>query len=300
MNNKVDLMIVGAQKAGTTSLNQYLSQHPQIFTHYALEFSMFADLDEYEKGFAYHYKKGLTPDSKKKSAHALFAAKRVDLIYDIELLKKLKEHNAGVKIVLVLRNPIERAFSAFGYCHFNGMEPYTLFEDAIYKNDPHRFENEAFKKSCDYIGRSTYAENIKKLTSLFPVENIKIYLFEEMIKDLNKHLNEMSAMLSLPSFSFDTSVKFNEQRALRSRSFSKLLAPGKFKNLKIIMPVRYRVMLKRKLKSLNSAGNIQKNNSKRIDENTRAYLRDVFKNDVVELETITNLPVRKFWPEYFS
>jgi len=300
MNNKVDLMIVGAQKAGTTSLNQYLSQHPQIITHYALEFSMFAGLDEYEKGFEYHYKQSITPESKKKSPDAFFVAKRVDLIYDAQLLEKLKEHNPDVKIVLVLRNPVERAFSAFGYCHFNGMEPYTLFEDAIYKNDPLRFDNEIFKKNCDYIGRSMYAENIKKLTSLFPAKNIKIYLFEEMVKDLNKHLNEMGAMLSLSSFNFDTSVKFNEQRALRSRSFSRLLAPGKFKSLKVIMPVRYRVMLKRKLKALNSINDDQKNRSKKIDENTRMYLRDVFRNDVRELETITNLPVRKFWSEYFS
>jgi hypothetical protein len=299
MNNKVDLMIVGAQKAGTTSLNQYLSQHPQIFTHYTLEFSMFESLNEYAKGFAYHYKQCTTPGSKKKSAHAFFAAKRVDIIYDMQLLEKLKEHNPDVKVVLVLRNPIDRAFSAFGYCHFNGIEPYTLFEDAVYKNDPLRFEKEEFKRSCDYIGRSTYAVNIKNLTSLFPAQNIKIYLFEEIVKDLNKYLNEMGTMLSLPSFNFDTSVKFNEQRVLKSRLFSRLLAPGRFKNLKLIMPVRYRVMLKRKLKTLNSA-DAQKNDTKKIDNNTRAYLREIFRGDVKELESLTDLPVKKFWPEYFS
>ena len=56
-----------------------------------------------------------------------------------DLLFKLKEHNPHVKLVIVLRNPIDRAFSAFLYCRSNGIEPYTKFEEAVFLNDPLRF-----------------------------------------------------------------------------------------------------------------------------------------------------------------
>ncbi|MGB5024324.1 MAG: sulfotransferase domain-containing protein [Saprospiraceae bacterium] len=301
MNNKIDLMIIGAQKAGTTSLNKYLSQHPKIITHNTQEFFMFADVEEFEKGFDHHFKTEVGKNDKKNKENAFFVGKRVGLIYNKELLLKLKEHNPEVKIVLVLRNPIERAFSAFRYCRQVGMEPYTSFEDAIFENDPNRFgENKNFKRNCDYLFRSMYNPHIETLYSLFKPENIRIFLFEEIILDLNKYLNEMVSMINLPGFDFNTKEKYNQTKKTRSTFVSGILSPGKFKIIRNLLPLQYRLKLKNSLRNLNMQEIENKKEKVLMKVGTRKFLLDNFKSDVLAVNKSTELPIQKYWPEFFN
>src|SRR5688572_6669330 len=123
MKNKIALMIVGAQKAGTTSLNNSLAQHPKIFTHETLEFGLFRDNEEYNKGLDFFLKNTVSKSDSSNPEKNIFIAKRVGLLHNEEMLLKLHGLNPNVKIVAVLRNPIDRAFSAFWYCRKTGMEP---------------------------------------------------------------------------------------------------------------------------------------------------------------------------------
>jgi hypothetical protein len=297
MKHKPDLMIIGAQKAGTTSLNTYLSQHPGIYTHYTLEFGLFSSLNDYSKGFD-HWFNIAVKDKRKFSDQNLFLAKTVGLMYKEELLLELRELNPAVKIIVILRNPIERAYSAFWYCKKNGIEPYDNFNDAVFLNDPDRFSNKAFQQDCDYIGRSSYLSYLKTIFNIFPSENVRVFLFEEMITDLNKYLNEIVLFSGLPGFNFNTSVRYNEGKELKSKFLAKLLAPRKNTVLKNLIPPFYRTKLKQRLKRSNAKKNeaIEK---KLIDTKTRDHLREVFSADVDELENFTKLPVRKYWKEFF-
>ena len=54
MAEKISLLIAGAPKAGTTSLNNYLAQHPNIYTHFTTEFNMLADMKDFDMGVDYH------------------------------------------------------------------------------------------------------------------------------------------------------------------------------------------------------------------------------------------------------
>ena len=102
-------------------------------------------------------------DKRKNDPSCCFVAKSVGLMYKPELLKKLREENPNIQLIIVLRNPVERAYSAFLFCEKEGIEPYKEFEDAIFVNDISRFNGDkAFELACDYIGRSSYLQNIKK------------------------------------------------------------------------------------------------------------------------------------------
>ncbi|MBS1730632.1 MAG: sulfotransferase, partial [Bacteroidetes bacterium] len=100
MKDKIALMIIGAQKAGTTSLNNYLAQHPQIYTHFTLEFTLF-NRDHYKNGFDYYFENSIS-DHRKNDPNCLFIAKSVGLLYKPELLQKLKEDNPNTQIIIVL------------------------------------------------------------------------------------------------------------------------------------------------------------------------------------------------------
>lgn len=305
MGNTVNMMIVGAQKAGTTSLNNYLSQHPKIYTHNTLEFGLFLDDASYKRGLDYYLKNTVSEDVKRNKEKSVFVAKRVGLMNNEAMLEKLYEFNPDVKIVAVLRNPIDRAYSAYQYCRQNGIEPYDKFEDALFINDMARFGgNSKHQRDCDYIGRSNYLMHLKKLYSIFPAENIKLFLLEEIVTNFNSYLNEMCAFVGLEAYSFNTSVKYNEASDPKSQTVAKLLASGKKNRLVNIIPLKLRIKIKQQLKNINRVNKQGSNNKLKepkhvINNETRAYLKSIFSVEMKELENFTNLPLQKYWPEFF-
>lgn len=300
MTDKIELMIIGAQKAGTTSLNRYLLQHPAISTHNTIEFGMFADEAAFNRGFDYYYQNSVDTIVKNDKSKTHFVAKRVGLMNNKLLMQKLLEHNAAVKVVVVLRHPIARAFSAFQYCRNKGMEPYDNFEDAVYKNDPIRFKGNArIQKNCEYILRSNYLQHLKNVYEIFPAHQVKILLLEQMTGDLNHYLNEMVTWVGLTNYDFDISIRYNEMEATHSVSVAKMLSPGKADFIKNILPLAWRTKIKNVLRGANTKAG-QNNIKTELKESTRQYLLQVFKKDICELQTFTKLPLQQYWPDLFE
>jgi sulfotransferase family protein len=295
MKPRIDAMIVGAQKAGTTSLNQYLSQHQNIYTHEPQEFGMFADVKAFEKGFDYHYKN--TVIASIDPSKNIFVAKHARAMYEKELLIKLKEHNSDVKIIAVLRNPIDRAYSAFTYFRKNGMEPFENFDDCIYKNDTSRFKGNAkIQKNCNYLELSSYSKYLRDIYEIFPEENVRIYIFEQIISDLNFYLNDMCRLIGVSSgIHFNTEKKYNEKGKARSQLISQLTAPGKNKIFKNIFPYKLRAKLRKFIKQ----ANLKKDDSfENMSPQTRQFLKDYFNTEVANVASLLNMPVQEFWKDF--
>ncbi len=300
MSGKIELMIIGAQKAGTTSLNMYLQQHPNIATHHTIEFGMFADENSYKKGFQYHYNNAVDEMVKNDKRKSHFIAKRVGLMNNKALLAKLIEHNPRVKVLIVLRHPVYRAFSAFQYCRNKGMEPYNNFEDAVYKNDPSRFKgNTRIQKNCEYLLRSSYLQHLKNVYEIFPAEQVKVLLLEQMTINFKDQLNDIVEWIELPVFDFDISVRFNEREDTYSNAVAKLLSPGKTGKLINMIPAKWRLKIKSVLRNSNTKSS-QKNKEKiQLEDSTKDYLIQYFKKDIHELASFTKLPLAEYWPDLF-
>ena len=108
-DRKIDLFIVGAQKAGTSSLKNYLSEHPEVSTHLPQEFSYFYDDNEFEKGEEFALGKYYND----KADFKVRIAKHAHLYSSEKAIKRLHEHNPDCKIIFILRNPVERTFSSY-------------------------------------------------------------------------------------------------------------------------------------------------------------------------------------------
>lgn len=297
MNSTINLAIIGAQKAGTTSLNKYLAQHPNIYTHFTQEFSMLASPEDFNNGLEKNIQETVQKSILVNPQKNCFVAKRVGVMYNEEMMQKFHEAFPDCKIIIILRNPVDRAFSAFKYCRMSGMEPYKKFEDAIFINDESRFKDKKFKRNCDYIFRSSYLKPIKNIYKIFPADNVQIYLFEEIIKNLNQPLNEMVGMLNLPQFEFDTNKNYNEGAFAKSETLSKVIAPGNFGILKKIFSAEQRMKLKLFLKKLNAGKGRLK--QEKLQPSTREHLINTFKSEVIELEFFLNLPIKKYWSDFF-
>ena len=297
MHSTIQLAIIGAQKAGTTSLNKYLAQHPNIYTHFTQEFSMFGSTRDFDDGLEKNIKESVPKSVYENPEKNCFVAKRVGVMYNEEIMQKLHQAFPACKIIVILRNPVERAYSAFKYCRMSGMEPYKQFEDAIFINDESRFKNQNFKRNCSYIFRSSYLKPVENIYRIFPAENVKIYLFEEIVKNLKQPLNEMVSLLGLSPFEFNTAKNYNEGAYSKSDRLAQLAAPGSFSGLKKFFSTEQRMKMKLFLKKLNAGRG--KQSKEQLSASTREHLINVFKDEVAELQNISNLPLQNYWPEFF-
>lgn len=246
---EIDFMIIGSQKAGTSSLLYYLSQHPKILVHHTYEFVYFFQDDVYEQGYENAFKHNYKQEGQEDK---FLLAKNVMVMYSHEALKRLYEHNPDVKIIIVLRNPVSRAYSSFWYAKTTGREVATTFEEAINKGKTEATNNKYIQQNLQYLEMGEYARYIKTVMEIFPAENVKVIIFEEFIKNLKAGLNEVVTYLNLQSFEFDTTKKVNESRAAKSQFIANITAPGKKSKWTKLIPIKYRNKLRKLLTKHNS------------------------------------------------
>jgi hypothetical protein len=213
---KISLMIGGAQKAGTTSLKNYLGQHPGLQTHHHKEFAYFVDDAAFNEGYPSAKRKYFSPDKK----NAILLGKSAGLYINEKALSRLRDHNPECKLVLILRNPVERTYSSYlmekNYGAIN--EPFEIVRDIIHKADSKDWRYEFF------IGMSLYSKKLEMIYRYFPKEQVKIVRFEELSIHPNEVCKDIFRWMNLdPDFTPDTSVKHNVTTVTRSQTYGKLL-----------------------------------------------------------------------------
>jgi hypothetical protein len=180
MVQPVKLMIAGAQKGGTSSLHYYLGQHPDVCTHKQLEMMYFAEDSIHKRGYQHAWDRYFRCEDDQRK---IILAKNVGIMYLPQAMKRLYDHNQDVQLVISLRHPVDRAYSAYWYARQMGWEELLTFEDAI-NADPDRFANDQIRqRGCAYIDRSRYAKHLKILFQIFKREQVKIILFEDVRSD---------------------------------------------------------------------------------------------------------------------
>lgn len=269
---KIDIMIIGAQKAGTSSLKKYLAQYPDFCTHDTLEFTYFVNNDEYEEGYEGSFQRHF--QSYKEGNKIV--AKSVGIMYLPESLKRLKEHNPDVKVVIVLRHPVERAYSAYWYARRYGWETIEVFEESI-KADQSRFNGRWLaKRFCDYIERSDYFKHIYRIYKIFDPAQVHIILTDEMNKDtvgVCKSIMEGFGYDASPSI--DVRQKYNRSALPKYNLLTQMFTdknPMK-KFIKVIIPSSVGKKIKRAVIKMNE----REFTPPPIRRETRAELLEYFK-----------------------
>ena len=173
---KLDFIVAGAQKSGTTALNYYLKRHPQIALPIKKELHFF-DNDELFAGGNVSY----------EPLHEMFRPARVGSIagentpiylYWRPALPRIRDYNPAMKFIVILRNPIERAFSQWNMQRTRRIEPFD-FLDAV-GAEPGRIAASAPKqvRKFSYVDRGRYAEQLERAFRLFPRERFLVIKYE--------------------------------------------------------------------------------------------------------------------------
>jgi hypothetical protein len=212
-----NFIIIGAPRAGTTSLYYYLRQHPQIAMSRIKETNYFAFLasqieTEYKVcPFTDWPVRGLveykTLFDIKKNTLAVGEASPFYL-FAPGVPQQIKTHLPDVKLILILRNPIQRAYSAYLKDRREGAES-RLFEDAI--SEEIRNPSRVVCSQNYYVRAGMYFEHISRYMQYFDRAQLKIIFQEDFQRDPLLVLSDLFDYLCVDrEFTPDVSVRFNE------------------------------------------------------------------------------------------
>lgn len=216
LQKKISLMIIGAQKAGTTSMKNYLGQHPSLQAHPHKELSYFFDPAEHAKGFDAALRKYYNHPSDTTQ----LIAKNAGLYVSESGIIRLKAHNPDCKLVLILRNPVERTYSSYlmekNYGAINGT--FESIEAVLRKEDTADWRYEFF------IGMSLYEKHLTMVYTHFNKEQVRVIRYEDFKLNGATICNDLFKWLDVDAdFVPDTHVKYNVTHINRSPSYGRLV-----------------------------------------------------------------------------
>ena len=176
--HKLDFIVGGAQKSGTTALFRYLRHHPQIGIGRTKELHFF-DKDRFFATEPVNYRK-LHSAFKDDALHRLAGDFTPIYLYWPAAAQRIYDYNPAMKLIFILRDPVERAYSQWVMESEKGKERKT-FADAV-RNEvsnpdapPHAVQS--------YLARGRYSEQLSRYYRLFPDENILVVQRGDLMDD---------------------------------------------------------------------------------------------------------------------
>ncbi len=207
-----DFLIVGAQKAGTTSLHGYLENHPSLYAPKGRKELHF--FDRYWKSGTGHYKswfptvikQGLS--AKRSGAPPLCFETTPEYMLNPETRERIHELLGPIPLVILLRDPIDRFWSAFKMYQSRWMLSMSIEElleadPALAKHegrtpDPSLAVHSAFSARECPLTRGLYAEQLNGLFELWPRDRVQIFDFAELTQDPRAVCAQILSSFNLP------------------------------------------------------------------------------------------------------
>ena len=285
--NLPNLLIVGAAKSGTTSLHNYLNQHPDIFMsrhkepHFLINSEIGEDrihkgvtsIDDYKNMF--------------KTQDEYIYKGESSVMYlsfpDFSIKNIRKYLSSSVKIIIMLRNPIDRAFS--GYQHnmrYNPMENLN-FKEAIMQSEDRYHQNLKITPDTRYLHVGKYYSQVKQFMCEFE-DNVHIILYNDYVRDINLCINGVFDFLGVERVLVDSSKRHMQGGWVFKNIFLRnLLIPDNIfktfvKKMIPIQSLRYRIK--------NKVMNASVMDTASISEEMKKKLITYYKKDIILLSRL--------------
>jgi Sulfotransferase domain len=200
MENKSwpDFLIVGAAKAGTTSLYTYLNNVPEVCMSLIKEPHFFSP-NVFPESFFHtaRSKEEYLKMFKRTPRHIILGEASPSYLWDKDSPKLIHSTVPDAKIIMMLRDPISRAYSHYLHHVRIGWEKRN-FDEAV-KGDLHSDSRNVWKVPNLYVSQGFYADQARRYFDLFGSENINVIIFEEFVKDTRSHVLDVMRFLGLES-----------------------------------------------------------------------------------------------------
>ena len=280
-------LFIGAAKSATTTFFDILKKHEDIFVPKFKEPHFFNIDENYLKGLDW-YKKTYFKDINNESIIIDFTP--TYLYYKLCAERIFDSLGPNVKFVIILRNPVDRAYSHYNHSKRDGHE-ISSFEDAI------KLENERIEKfrdendflselRCSYISQGLYFEMISAYLKYFDLNNFFIINFEsEVVQNLDQTLLKLSKFLKLDLSNLDYEIHSNKSGKPKYKLLQNIITNNNlFRNiLKMIVPQKQRQIIRNKIKNFNKEDFVYLQLS---EEKRRQLFEKYYRKDIMKLENL--------------
>jgi hypothetical protein len=285
-----NFLIVGAARSGTTSLYEYLRMHPQVFMSGFKEprFMISRVIAEHLKGIGDEKKRIFTDFDEycrlfegAVGKEAIGEASTEYLYHHQEAIKNIKHFLGTVKIIIMLRNPVDRAFSNYMHLVRDNRE-FLPFEQALAEEE--KRNNEGWSSAWFYKGKGVYYPGVKAHMDNF--RDVKICLYDDLKKDSVSLTRSVYDFLEVDaSFEPDTRTIYNASGAPKLKTINKFfieptLLRGALRTVgKLILKEEGWIRLRDTMRPKVLA-------KMEMKPETRRYLAGLFREDILKLQDL--------------
>ncbi|MBN2892376.1 MAG: sulfotransferase domain-containing protein [Bacteroidales bacterium] len=211
----VDYLIIGAGRSGTTTVYKYLEQHNEICFSTIKEVHYFSVDDLFSRGQKYYHSFFENCSSKK-----VIVAADTYLFIDHDVIKRIYDYNPNMKFLVMLRNPVDRAFSGYSYAINNGhLSSDISFLQSIENEKSLLFSSSIqVKNNLCNVYQSFYNEHISKWTEVFPKKNFLLLRTKDLKNNPTQFLAKISDFLNVSDFNISKEFKANSAKAVKSKN----------------------------------------------------------------------------------
>lgn len=298
--NKVDFFIIGAQKAATTSLYKYLNEHPDIFMPAVKENHFFVEERIYKQGVEHFHRFYQNYASEK-----LIGGAYVHMLSSKEAPERVFNYNDNAKLLVMLRNPIDRAYSAYHFAIKNGWEsPKVSFMDAFELQEQRLSGNFTEKTDLSYFDGGLYAKHLTNWFKCFNKDNVLIVLDSDFISDSTLQMKKVFNFLSVSeSVEINTDNRYNKSGDVRLKSLHHFLRnkESRFRrNVGKILPFGLKTFYRHHILSSIDKFNKTEKKYQPLSFEDREILFKYFEQDLKDLSALMDADVYELWKPHYK
>ncbi len=199
---RLDFIIAGTQKGGTSALHYHLDQHPNITMAHSEEAHMidhprrhfFDDEERYAGEVSYDI---LHQGIKLKPQSLVVGSCTPIYTYWKPAVERIRDYHPGIKLIILLRNPVDRAFSHWNM-NWDRQRELLGFREAIAAEIEERKASPSLQsRRRSYLDRGFYFEQIERVFQFFPRDQVYVIKFDDFRKDAAQVVNSVFAFLGV-------------------------------------------------------------------------------------------------------
>lgn len=295
-----NFLILGAGKSGTTALYRYLEQHPQVYMSPEKEPNFFAlegkkvdfkdpeaenrinnwsvtDIESYRALF------------REVSSETAIGEASPMYLYSPKAPGRIQHYVPDAKLMVLLRDPVERAHSAFVHMLREGIEPLDDFSQALDQEDARIEANWSW--IWHYKKMGFYHEQLRRYFDVFDREQIHVYLYEDFSAAPLNVLRDVFRFLGVDGgYAPNVSTRYNAGGVPKNKLLHSFLAKSNMikEPFKPLIPVKLRKRLVAELRNRNL------HEPPRTSPEVRSQLIESYKEDVLELQELIQRDLSKW------
>lgn len=284
MLRKPNFFILGAPKCGTTSMANWLGEHPNIYMSPAKE-PHFFDTDQRRRTTSIKEYEALF--SAANESHTAIGEASVFYLFSNEAVPNIIRYSPRAKFIVMVRNPLGMAYSLHSFYCQVGRENIVSFADA-WALDSERRQGRSIPPQAWDPTRMVYRDvcavggQIERLLTHVPPERLKIVFLEDVQRDARAVYREVLEFLGVRDDGRSQFATLNAARANRLQMLSNLSAAA--------YDLKHRLKIKRGIGFLNTIQklNSKSRNAKHIDHELRSEVLIYFNDDISLLSRISS------------